>query len=47
MPEKIKSLPKDFFERIQDLSFKEIAFEVADAFSGEDIAAEESQKYCL
>ena len=41
MPEKIKSLPKDFFERIQDLSFKEIAFEVADAFFGEDIAAEE------
>ncbi len=37
MPERIKVLPAAFFEHIQDLSFQEIAFEVARAFFGEDI----------
>ncbi len=37
MPERIKVLPAAFFEHIQDLSFQEIAFEVAQAFFGEDI----------
>ena len=32
MPEKIKKLPKEFFDNIQDMSFQEIAYTVADAF---------------
>lgn len=40
MPEVIKHLPESFFEEIQDLSFQEIAYKVADAFFGEDIPAE-------
>ncbi len=41
MPEKIKSLPKEFFDKIETLSFQEIAFNVASAFFGEDIAHED------
>jgi threonine synthase len=37
MPEKINTLPADFFETIDQLSFQEIAYRVADAFFGEDI----------
>lgn len=37
MPEKIKSLPRSFFDNIDKLSFQEIAFEVAKAFFGDDI----------
>ena len=37
MPENIKHLPESFFNNIQDLSFQEIAFEVAKAFFGEDV----------
>lgn len=37
MPERIPLLPEEFFERIQDLSFPEIACTVADAFFGEDV----------
>lgn len=37
MPEHINKLPKEFFDRIQDLTFQEIAFEVAKAFFGDDI----------
>ena len=37
MPEKIKHLPERFFNNIQDMSFQEIAFEVAKAFFGEDV----------
>ena len=44
MPERIKPLPKDFFEHIQDLSFQEIAFQVADCFFGEDVEAESLRK---
>ena len=37
MPENIKHLPESFFNNIQDMSFQEIAFEVAKAFFGEDV----------
>ena len=37
MPENIKKLPKSFFDNIQDMSFQEIAFEVAKAFFGDDV----------
>lgn len=40
MPEVIKALPKDFFDNIQDMSFQEIAYNVADAFFGEDVPAD-------
>ena len=40
MPERIKPLPKEFFEHIQDMSLQEIAYQVADCFFGEDIDAE-------
>ena len=39
MPERIKPLPKEFFEHIQDLSLQEIAYQVADCFFGEDVDA--------
>ena len=44
MPEKIKALPQEFFDNIQDMSFQEIAFEVAKAFFGEDIESETLKK---
>lgn len=44
MPERIKALPQDFFDNIQDLSFQEIAYTVADAFFGEDVPAEDLKK---
>lgn len=37
MPEQIKSLPTEFFDRIDTLSLQEIAFEVAKAFFGDDV----------
>ncbi|MDU1904293.1 MAG: threonine synthase [Dysgonomonas sp.] len=40
MPEKIKVLPQSFFDSIDELSFQEIAYTVADAFFGEDIEAD-------
>lgn len=40
MPEQIKTLPKSFFDNIENLSFQEIAYVVADAFFGEDVDAE-------
>jgi threonine synthase len=39
MPETVKRLPDSFFEKIQEMSFQEIAYEVAQAFFGEDIDA--------
>jgi threonine synthase len=39
MPERIRQLPASFFDKMPDMSFQEIAFEVADAFFGEDIDA--------
>ena len=40
MPEAIKSLPQEFYGSIEQLSFQEIAYHVADAFFGEDVPAE-------
>ena len=39
MPERIEKLSESFFENIQNLSFQEIALEVATKFFGEDIDA--------
>lgn len=44
MPERIKPLPKKFFDKIESLSFQEIAYTVADAFFGEDVPAEDLKK---
>ena len=40
MPRSIKILPKSFYDEIENLSFQEIAYRVADAFFGEDIPAD-------
>ena len=40
MPEQIRQLPKEFFDGIQDMSFQELSYQVADAFFGEDVDAE-------
>ena len=40
MPERIRKLPAEFFDRIDSMSFQEIAYHVADAFFGEDIPAD-------
>src|SRR5574344_677717 len=40
MPEAIKALPSSFYDHIEQLSFQEIAYRVADAFFGEDIPAD-------
>ena len=37
MPERINTLPKAFFDNIQDMSFRDIAYNVASAFFGEDV----------
>ena len=37
MPREIKPLPASFYEEIENLSFQEIAYRVADAFFGEDV----------
>ena len=37
MPEKIKTLPQEFFDEIGSMTFHDIACTVADAFFGEDI----------
>ena len=37
MPERIKKLPKAFFDNIQDMRFQDIAYNVASAFFGEDV----------
>ena len=44
MPEKIKQLPKEFFDNIGKMSFQEIAYTVADAFFGEDVEADALKK---
>lgn len=44
MPERIKPLPQEFFDKIESLSFQEIAYTVADAFFGEDVPAEDLKK---
>lgn len=40
MPERIKPLPQEFFDNIENMSFQEIAYQVADCFFGEDVDAE-------
>ena len=40
IPREIKPLPQEFYEHIEELSFQEIAYRVADAFFGEDIPAD-------
>ena len=44
MPDVIKQLPASFFENIENLSFQEIAYTVADAFFGEDVEADALKK---
>ena len=44
MPERIKPLPKEFFDNIQDMSLQEIAYRVAACFFGEDVDAESLHK---
>ena len=44
MPERIKALPQSFFDNIHQLTFREIACEVADAFFGEDVPREDLHK---
>lgn len=40
MPYTIKPLPQSFFDEIENLSFQEIAYRVADSFFGEDVPAD-------
>ena len=40
MPEVIKPLPSSFYDNIENMSFQEIAYQVADAFFGEDVPAD-------
>ena len=44
MPEEIKKLPKVFFDNIQDMTFQQIAYNVASAFFGEDVDEESLKK---
>ena len=44
MPERIKPLPKEFFDGIQDMTLQEIAYQVANCFFGEDVDAESLQR---
>jgi threonine synthase len=44
MPERITALPASFFDEIQELSFQELSYRVADAFFGEDIDANTLKK---
>ncbi len=44
MPEQIKKLPQAFFDHIDEMSFQEIAYAVADAFFGEDVEASDLKR---
>ena len=44
MPEKIHPLPKAFFDNIQDMTFQDIAFNVAGNFFGEDVDLDDLQE---
>ena len=44
MPEHIKTLPLEFYDGIENLSFQEIAYRVADAFFGEDVPTDVLRK---
>ena len=40
MPDMVKVLPQSFYDNIENLSFQEIAYTVADSFFGDDVEAE-------
>ena len=40
MPERINTLPTSFFEQMSQMSLQEVAYQVAQAFFGEDIPAD-------
>ena len=44
MPHKIKQLPKQFFDNIQDMTLQQIAVGVAEAFFGEDVEKDTLQQ---
>jgi len=44
MPDTIKVLPQSFYDSIENLSFQEIAYTVADAFFGDDVEADALKK---
>ncbi len=44
MPETIKPLPREFFERMGSMTFQEIAYTVAEAFFGEDVAKDDLRR---
>jgi threonine synthase len=44
MPDVIKALPQSFFENIENMTFQEMSYVVADAFFGEDVEAEALKK---
>ena len=44
MTQSIKPLPQSFFGNIQNLSFQEIAYQVAECFFGEDVEADALRK---
>lgn len=44
MPETIEKLPEEFFDRIDSMSFNDIAYQVALAFFGEDVDHESLRK---
>ncbi len=44
MPEHIKPLPKEFFDNIENMSFHDIAFTVAQAFFGEDVPEDDLRR---
>ena len=44
MPDTIKILPQSFYDSIENLSFQEIAYTVADAFFGDDVEADALKK---
>ena len=47
MPFTIKTLPQEFYDSIDTLSFQEIAYRVADAFFGEDVPADTFPVRCF
>ncbi len=44
MPNEILNLPKSFFDNIENLSLQEIGYQVANAFFGEDVEADELKR---
>lgn len=47
MPERIKPLPKEFYDHIDTMTFQEIAVTVADAFFGEDVATDDLRRIVI